>query len=119
MDYFTLGEPQQQFGDMPDINRKFHTSSFATAEACDLPDNDSGDCAKTPVRLFDLARDLIFQSRVVHRLNVFESPESAVQPGKLFFRKSKLNQCVNISVVRQVAHLGSQKITEVLVPPVA
>ena len=103
---------------MASVDGKFHASALATAESRDLADENSRDRSQAFVRFFDSSRDLFFQLGVTSNLNVFESPESAVQSRQLLLGEAKLDHFVDLLIVFKITHMSFQKITKIFMPPI-
>src|SRR6516162_9009186 len=114
-----IREPFKQLRYVSDIDRKLNTRPVAPAEPGNLVNQNSGDRPEASVRLLDSARDFSLQHGVASLLDVFESPESAVQSRQLVFGKAKLDHFIDILIARQITNLSCEKITKILTPPVA
>src|SRR5262245_14162660 len=107
MDYLAAREPSEQFPHVSDIDRKLDTSPLAAAEACNLLYENSGDGTEASVRLLDSAGNLSFQFRIISRINVFKSPESAVQTGQVSPGETQVDHLLHLFIHTQIAYAGS------------
>src|SRR5215212_3810757 len=103
---------------MPRIDRKFHASPLATAESGNLVYENSRDRAQAFVRIFNLSRDLFLQFRVISDVNIFESPECAVQSRQRLFSKTKLHHLIDVPIASKITYITFQKVAKVFMPPV-
>ena len=78
-------KPLQQFGDMPDVDRKLNTSPFATAESRNFFNQNPGDRAQA--RSDPLTRREISRFSSDLSPDILKSPEGASSPARFFLAK--------------------------------
>src|SRR5207249_12033587 len=100
MDYFAVWKPLQQFGNMPNVDRKLYAGPLITTEFSNFLDKYSRNCSKGSIRLLDCARNFLLQFGVLGCFDALEPPEGSVETRDVLLRKTHVNHPINVFINR-------------------